>query len=635
MLKSEPTGPSRPLQPSNQNDILAGRIIANTTASTFHPMNLHPSSSHQGPSSSSRFIPFTPEEKIRLTSDLSKFLAPDYTATRPGPGRTSLTYIEAWRIKNLANTLFGFDGWSSAISDVTDIGCGSSEGQRSKAASLEKAKKEATTDALKRALTSYGNLLGNCLYNKNYCRYLSTQRSERPQFDAKDIYVDPSKVSAPVPSFTRQQPQQQPTASSSVNSGHSNGSPAFGGGPSTGNPYKFNFNAAQNNSASNASGPSSSTTGPVHHPPMTGHVGSASAMETNNSSSNTVKTAPMNHMNKSIKKEDEEDDDLFFGADIEDSKVFQVESPRMTDFELEEVMADMLTADSPVKAKPETSSLRDSLPASPRRTLSRVASSPSMVQTTPTKSTAITPSFAAQRQQPVPFKGFAGSTTLAGTSSTTMSKPVFTSMSGSNATTTSVSGTSSGSPSGPPGPSRPYPHKENPFVSKQSPQQQLSSPPSSVSIASSGGSTSNGSMAPTPPPGQTSGSTTRGPQQHQQQPQGYGGNNNFLSHGSNPAHWASKGSNGGVSTGMHATRGGPVAAAGNGSGSNTGGHVNVLRANSMAASNMQQGSARAAAIPIMLQANSGPSTGLKRPFNGNSVTSDSYSNSTFKEARLQ
>lgn len=30
-----------------------------------------------------------------------------------------MTYIEAWRVKNVANSLFGFDGWSSTISDVT------------------------------------------------------------------------------------------------------------------------------------------------------------------------------------------------------------------------------------------------------------------------------------------------------------------------------------------------------------------------------------------------------------------------------------------------------------------------------------------------------------------------------------
>ena len=39
-----------------------------------------------------------------------------------------------------------------------DIGYGTSEGMRSKAQSLEKARKEAVTDGLKRAFKSFGNV---------------------------------------------------------------------------------------------------------------------------------------------------------------------------------------------------------------------------------------------------------------------------------------------------------------------------------------------------------------------------------------------------------------------------------------------------------------------------------------------
>ncbi|KAH7058369.1 Rad52/22 double-strand break repair protein [Linnemannia elongata] len=155
-------------------------------------------------------VDFTAEEKAQLDSDLPKYLPPEFTATRAGPGRSTLTYIEGWKIKNLANKLFGFNGWSSTITDVTvdflevendgkvtvgvscivrvtlkdgtfheDMGYGSSENQKSKGASFEKAKKEAVTDALKRALTSFGNLLGTCLYDKNYAKYLSTQRFDK------------------------------------------------------------------------------------------------------------------------------------------------------------------------------------------------------------------------------------------------------------------------------------------------------------------------------------------------------------------------------------------------------------------------------------------------------------------------
>ena len=56
-----------------------------------------------------------------------------------------------------------------------DVGYGVSEGMRSKALSIEKARKEAVTDGLKRALRSFGNLLGNCISNKEYLKYIQRQ----------------------------------------------------------------------------------------------------------------------------------------------------------------------------------------------------------------------------------------------------------------------------------------------------------------------------------------------------------------------------------------------------------------------------------------------------------------------------
>lgn len=49
-----------------------------------------------------------------------------------------------------------------------DIGYGHIENCKGKAAAFEKAKKEGTTDGLKRALRNFGNLLGNCVYDKDY-----------------------------------------------------------------------------------------------------------------------------------------------------------------------------------------------------------------------------------------------------------------------------------------------------------------------------------------------------------------------------------------------------------------------------------------------------------------------------------
>lgn len=49
-----------------------------------------------------------------------------------------------------------------------DVGYGQIKNSKGKAEAFEKAKKEGTTDALKRALRNFGNLLGNCIYDKDY-----------------------------------------------------------------------------------------------------------------------------------------------------------------------------------------------------------------------------------------------------------------------------------------------------------------------------------------------------------------------------------------------------------------------------------------------------------------------------------
>ncbi len=47
---------------------------------------------------------------------------------------------------------------------------------KGKAAALEKAKKEAISDARKRALRLFGNGLGNCVYDKEYLKQMKPVR---------------------------------------------------------------------------------------------------------------------------------------------------------------------------------------------------------------------------------------------------------------------------------------------------------------------------------------------------------------------------------------------------------------------------------------------------------------------------
>lgn len=161
---------------------------------------------------------FSETQKKRISKKLGKNLSPDYLSVRSGFGNTQLTYVEGWLIISLANKIFGFDGWSSEMKSFTeeyldnidgrisvgysccvrvtlkngiykeDVGFGSSEGQKTKGQAIEKAKKEAATDGLKRALRQFGNALGNCCYNKDFLRCVhKIKKQKKADFDGKNL----------------------------------------------------------------------------------------------------------------------------------------------------------------------------------------------------------------------------------------------------------------------------------------------------------------------------------------------------------------------------------------------------------------------------------------------------------------
>lgn len=51
----------------------------------------------------------------RVGNMLNKCLGPEYISTRPGGGGGKLTYIEGWRAIDLANEVFGYNGWFTDI----------------------------------------------------------------------------------------------------------------------------------------------------------------------------------------------------------------------------------------------------------------------------------------------------------------------------------------------------------------------------------------------------------------------------------------------------------------------------------------------------------------------------------------
>ena len=82
-----------------------------------------------------------------------------------------------------------------ALPYFPEILTGVSEGMRSKALSLEKARKEAVTDGLKRAMKSFGNALGNCLSDKSYIQFVASKPKVSQQYDINETHNDITKLS--------------------------------------------------------------------------------------------------------------------------------------------------------------------------------------------------------------------------------------------------------------------------------------------------------------------------------------------------------------------------------------------------------------------------------------------------------
>lgn len=79
----------------------------------------------------------------------------------------------------------GWSAHSTVVLKVTvrggqchmDCGTGSTENQRTKSDAISLARKEAFTDARKRALKNFGNALGNSLYDREHLQYMQSPRA--------------------------------------------------------------------------------------------------------------------------------------------------------------------------------------------------------------------------------------------------------------------------------------------------------------------------------------------------------------------------------------------------------------------------------------------------------------------------
>jgi DNA repair and recombination protein RAD52 len=143
-----------------------------------------------GTTTTTHNTPMNQQEKQSIQNALRNSLPKDKLTTRFVSSGVKLHYVETSKVVDQANEIFGYDGWSNRIIDLTidyidevngrysvgasaivrvslkdgtwreDIGYGVVEHQKLKGEALEQVKKKAVTDGLKRALRLFGNALG-------------------------------------------------------------------------------------------------------------------------------------------------------------------------------------------------------------------------------------------------------------------------------------------------------------------------------------------------------------------------------------------------------------------------------------------------------------------------------------------
>ncbi|OXV06860.1 hypothetical protein Egran_05379 [Elaphomyces granulatus] len=170
-----------------------------------------------------RIREYTTQEIATLQARLSKQLGPEYISSRPGPPGQKIYYVTGEKCISLANELFGFNGWSSSIQNIQvdyveecpqtgrisigvhvivrvtlkdgtyheDLGYGCIDNCKGKAAAFQKAKKEGITDGLKRALRTFGNALGNCIYDREYIKKISRVKATPAKWNVDNLHRHP------------------------------------------------------------------------------------------------------------------------------------------------------------------------------------------------------------------------------------------------------------------------------------------------------------------------------------------------------------------------------------------------------------------------------------------------------------
>ena len=62
---------------------------------------------------------FTPAEHEAVEKALKQRLGPNFISQRPAAGGQRVVYLEGWKSTTIANEIFGFNGWSSSVTNTT------------------------------------------------------------------------------------------------------------------------------------------------------------------------------------------------------------------------------------------------------------------------------------------------------------------------------------------------------------------------------------------------------------------------------------------------------------------------------------------------------------------------------------
>lgn len=226
------------------------KVVDKSLITSYSPGDQHQAWANPFEEAKPRVSEWTAKEIATISSRLDKQLGPEYISSRAGPGGSRVHYLTAEKVIGLANEVFGFNGWSSSIQNIQvdfadenpqtqrvsiglsvivrvtlrdgtyheDVGYGSIENAKGKAMAFEKAKKEGTTDALKRTLRNFGNVLGNCIYDQDYVKQVTKIKTQpNKKFDPDNLHRHSD--------FAKKEPTRDITMSN-LNNGAKTGAPA-------------------------------------------------------------------------------------------------------------------------------------------------------------------------------------------------------------------------------------------------------------------------------------------------------------------------------------------------------------------------------------------------------------------------